>query len=448
MSDKKENKSSLDVAKTIFGWLPSWFTNASMSAANADQPAVTTASGWRRESDGSWNQNDVDKPGVKELRENIAAIGLSTPMTPGGAVLGEWFQLGKGVASTVPTIVKATPSVARATGNAVKSLVTRQVTKEATKQAVKSAVQTGTKLVAKEAPKVGISIAAGKGTDAASEYLTGRTYGENVNRAIEKKLGIKVPEIVGDLANPGYLAGYKYGNFISNNYSNLGRYTLDNLRPFGYDFDKSQVKGLLKTYLQPLYKDPPTFFNHIPKWTKELEKITSSKTHVRGRLENGANWANIPESEIPRKYYPLPKNGVTEPSLLNTKVLQHEAPYHSSNKIRYTVIDKDRITPGNIGGIHSNYEYLGENIHGDQIVKYSDTQKLNPQWLLTDRIKNKFTPGTPAYSFLHKLGGIDLSPLLGYKSFTVEAGIGIPQFGTKYQIPINDLEKTISKPYK
>ena len=36
MSDKKENKSSLDVAKTIFGWLPSWFTNASMSAANAD----------------------------------------------------------------------------------------------------------------------------------------------------------------------------------------------------------------------------------------------------------------------------------------------------------------------------------------------------------------------------------------------------------------------------
>ena len=40
-------------------------------------------------------------------------------------------------------------------------------------------------------------------------------------------LGFHVDPIFGEVTNPGY--GYRY--FVGNNFSNLGRYTLDNLRP-------------------------------------------------------------------------------------------------------------------------------------------------------------------------------------------------------------------------
>ena len=50
--------------------------------------------------------------------------------------------------------------------------------------------------------------------------------------------GFHIEPIVGEITNPGYAIGYNYGNFVTNNISNLGRYTLDNLRPWGYLFDK------------------------------------------------------------------------------------------------------------------------------------------------------------------------------------------------------------------
>lgn len=54
--------------------LGTWFTNSTIGAAMADQPAVMTASGWKRNPDGSYDQKDVDKPGVEELRNNLIGI--------------------------------------------------------------------------------------------------------------------------------------------------------------------------------------------------------------------------------------------------------------------------------------------------------------------------------------------------------------------------------------
>lgn len=75
------------------------FTNATIGAANADSPAVMTASGWSRNKDGSWSQTDSE--GAQELRRNLAVLSgtayiptamatapLIAPGTTGGAVIG------------------------------------------------------------------------------------------------------------------------------------------------------------------------------------------------------------------------------------------------------------------------------------------------------------------------------------------------------------------------
>lgn len=56
--------------------LGTWFTNATLSAANADAPAITTASGWNKDENGNWNQNDINHPGVVKLRDNIANLSM------------------------------------------------------------------------------------------------------------------------------------------------------------------------------------------------------------------------------------------------------------------------------------------------------------------------------------------------------------------------------------
>ena len=47
---------------------------------------------------------------------------------------------------------------------------------------------------------------------------------------------------------------------------------------------------------------------------------------------------------------------------------------------------------------------------------------LNPQWRISEWVKNKFNlqKGSQVYNLVHRLGGIDLSPILGYKPFTIE----------------------------
>ena len=80
------------------------FTNISMSAANADAPAITTASGWNRNEDGSWNQSKIDNPGVQQLRDNLSTISgmafgaeMEPLVTSGWQILRHPVQTGKTV---------------------------------------------------------------------------------------------------------------------------------------------------------------------------------------------------------------------------------------------------------------------------------------------------------------------------------------------------------------
>lgn len=93
------NLADMDKSESLLNKIGRMFTNATIGAANADSPAVMTASGWSRNKDGSWSQ--TDSKGAQELRRNLAVLSgtayiptamatapLIAPGTTGGAVIG------------------------------------------------------------------------------------------------------------------------------------------------------------------------------------------------------------------------------------------------------------------------------------------------------------------------------------------------------------------------
>lgn len=84
--------------------LGKWFTNATLTAANADAPAITTASGWQRDENRTWNQNAMNDKGVKELRDNIATLfmlGEGANITP---LIASWYNILRNPIKTYNTI--------------------------------------------------------------------------------------------------------------------------------------------------------------------------------------------------------------------------------------------------------------------------------------------------------------------------------------------------------
>lgn len=310
------------------------------------------------------------------------------------------IKVGKAVVKAAPQVVKTVPKL---------------FTKEGAK---KAGIETA-KFVARETPKAVVGYLGGKGVDAISEAVTGKSWSEKASDKMSDVLGFHVDPIFGEVINPGY----GYGYFVGNNFSNLGRYTLDNLRPFGYSFDKTQLKGLANIYTEPFYKKPPTFFEHRPKWYK-------SDDMLRARFENGANWANIPESEVPRVYFRRNPEGFVEPTQVNSLANYFVPEPSDFEKVGKSIELPDWFTPGGVGGEHSNYTYLGDITRGPHKIsfyEFSDRQQLNPQWILSDKLKKslKLKRDSKPFQLVHKLGGINLSRLLGYKPFTIKSVYGV-----------------------
>ena len=304
------------------------------------------------------------------------------------------IRVGKTVIKAAPQLVKSVPKL---------------FTKEGAKKA-------GARVL-KEVPKATTGYVGGKGVDVASEAITGKSWAENAADKMSNMAGFHIEPIFGEIINPGY----GYGYFVGNNFSNLGRYTLDNLRPWGYAFNKEQLAGLGKTFLQPFYKTPPTFFTHRPKWYTSRKGTWGGGRgeFLEARFENGANWAGIPEAEVPRVHFARNSDGTVSPTHIHNRTLVGKEDFHRPGQ---TIVELDDITPGRVGGDHSDYTYLGDDLAGNSLFQYSDRQRLNPQWRISDWIKNKFNlqEGSKAYNLVHRLGGIDLSPTLGYKPFTIE----------------------------
>ena len=95
-----------------------------------------------------------------------------------------------------------------------------------------------------------------------------------------------------------------------------------------------------------------------------------------------------------------------------------------------TTIEPDLFTIGGVGGDHSNYQLIVDDISkygnlypkGTKLMLFSDTQQLNPQWYISSGIKNKLNlqKGTSLYNIVDKLGGVPLDRIVGYKPFNIE----------------------------
>lgn len=120
------------------------------------------------------------------------------------------------------------------------------------------AYQTGKELL-KATPRFAGSIGGGFAVDKTSEALTGKTWGENASDFLSHRWGFQVPTVFGDMTNPGYYAGFKYGgDFL---YHDLRKRIYRNMTPFSYANQdvagmsvnhNKEIQNILKSYLNPL----------------------------------------------------------------------------------------------------------------------------------------------------------------------------------------------------
>lgn len=287
------------------------------------------------------------------------------------------------------------------------------------------AYQTGKGLL-KSIPGIAGSIVGGYGVDKTSEALTDKTWDENVSDFLSHRWGFDVPTIVGDMTNPGYYAGFKYGNFLGTNFANRERYVLNYLTPAGYD---GHGKELFKVFTAPFYKKPPKFHNgKKPEWYDKYSRIYG-KQAAENRFQNGAIWANIPEEEIPRTMYVRNSDGTY-------RLTREGLNLREDGTLKFPLPNESEPFPdlfsiGQVGGEHSQYtlidKYRGTPFN---LMEFEDIQKLNPQWQFTDKIKNKFGETSKIHKWLHNIGGKDLGKLMfNYKPFTIRQHYFAPQSG-------------------
>ena len=290
---------------------------------------------------------------------------------------------------------------------------------------IRSAYQAGKGLL-KATPRIVGSIGGGYAVDKTSEALTDKTWGNNVSDFLSHRWGFDVPTIVGDMTNPGYYAGFKYGDFLGTNFANRERYVLNYLTPAGYD---GHGKELFKVFTAPFYKTPPKFHNgKKPEWYDKFSRIYG-KQAAENRFQNGAIWANIPEEEIPRTMYIRNSDGTY-------RLTREGLNLREDGTLRFPLPNEEETFPdlfsiGQVGGEHSQYtlidKYRGTPFN---LMEFKDIQKLNPQWQFTDKIKNKFGQNSKIYEWLYNIGGKDLGKLMfNYKPFTIRQHYFAPQSG-------------------
>ncbi len=258
------------------------------------------------------------------------------------------------------------------------------------------------------AATLGGGYAGGWLADKASEALTGRDFGTNVSMHTPLTPGM------GDMLNPGYIAGGGYGNFVGNNLANRERYILNYLTPASYTGHKKEILGLLP---KPLYGTPPTFYNgRKPAWYDDFAK-TYGVEAAEQRFQNGAIWAGISEDEIPITMYAKNADGTyrATPKGVGPRY------FDMSALPEKTTIEADFFTKSGVGGEHSNYTKLAER-NGIKLMQFEDKQKLNPQWQVASQIKNKLhiDDNSETGRIIDYFGGKPLDWFVNYKPFTIK----------------------------
>ena len=129
--------------------------------------------------------------------------------------------------------IKAGRATVKFTAKAAPQLI-KAVPKLFTKDGAEKAGAKVAETIIRETPRVISGYLGGEAVNKVSKAATGKSWAENAADKMSNIAGFHIEPIFGEAINPGY----GYGYFVGNNFSNLGRYTLDNLRPWGYIFDK------------------------------------------------------------------------------------------------------------------------------------------------------------------------------------------------------------------
>lgn len=251
-------------------------------------------------------------------------------------------------------------------------------------------------------PGIAVGSATSYASNKLSKAVTGKTTEELASPVVGRELSF--------LGNPGTYTGVKTGY----NYKNLGRFVIDNVYPAGYskhglDFAKAYARAL-----NPFSRIPHFFNGRRPKWSKNWSSLNDNEF----RFENMAQWAGISEKEVPRVLTVDNKDGTRGfTKTIDRPLLPDLA--EGSNK----VIAEDEVF--GIGGLHSDFTLKGAdekiiNPIGDKARRslwlYEDEQKINPQYMLADKLKNTFNikEKSKLGKIVDYFGGKDLKWMLGF----------------------------------
>lgn len=237
-----------------------------------------------------------------------------------------------------------------------------------------------------------------------TSYLSNEASKAITDKTTEELVSPYTGNTLSFLGNPGTYAGGKTGY----NFKNLGRFVMDYVEPANYsghgsDFIKAYTKAL-----NP-FSRIPTFFKHRPNWYKR----GTINGDQQFRLENMAEWVGIPEKEISRivtRKNPDGTRGFN--ATLRTAELLPDA---NELKVGQKVSHPD--LQFGLGGEHSDFTLVGKSPE-QNLWLYEDEQKLNPQYLLTDKIKQAFNINQSSKPKLNKFIDLfakrDLKWLLGF----------------------------------
>lgn len=191
----------------------------------------------------------------EEQAEMQEQANLNKASDPSENLLNDLMVIGP---KTLTTVGKGLQSLGKGSQDLIKSLL-QSIAEQGIKETGKRvAYQTGKGLL-KATPRIAGSIGGGFAVDKTSEALTGKTWGENASDFLSHHWGFQVPTVFGDMTNPGYYAGFKYGgDFL---YHDLRKRIYRNMTPFSYANQdvagmsvnhNKEIKNILKSYLNPL----------------------------------------------------------------------------------------------------------------------------------------------------------------------------------------------------
>lgn len=210
-------------------------------------------------------------------------------------------------------------------------------------------------------------------TGGATSYVSNKISKATTNKTLEELASPYLGRELSFLANPGSYVGGKVGY----NYKNLGRFVVDNVNPASYKGHGKEFATAFSKALNP-FSRVPHFFKRKPKWNRKGNTFDDQDF----RLENMAEWAEIPEKEIPRVL--TFDNGDGTRGFRQALKTADLLPDADELNVGQTVVQPD--FQFGVGGEHSNFTLKGKNEYGN-LWLYEDEQKLNPQYILTDKIK-------------------------------------------------------------